>query len=73
MQLFVISWKKVQNHFIFYTDTIISSSCCASLDYTVTYLLKHIVKESKKALRHRETSQDGQRLFNFMQHNLEVL
>ncbi|OXB64984.1 hypothetical protein ASZ78_007387 [Callipepla squamata] len=54
-------------------DTIVSSSCCASLDCIVTYLFKHIAKEGKKALRSRETSQDGQRLLNFMQHNPEVL
>ncbi|XP_066833184.1 ran-binding protein 17 isoform X5 [Anser cygnoides] len=54
-------------------DTIVSSSCCASLDYIVTYLFKHIAKEGKKTLRCREVSQDGQRLFNFMQQNPEVL
>ncbi|XP_065590543.1 ran-binding protein 17 [Cyrtonyx montezumae] len=54
-------------------DTIVSSSCCASLDYIATYLFKHIAKEGKKALRCREASQDGQRLLNFMQHNPEVL
>ncbi|XP_040429550.1 ran-binding protein 17 isoform X4 [Cygnus olor] len=54
-------------------DTIVSSSCCASLDYIVTYLFKHIAKEGKKTLRRREISQDGQRLFNFMQQNPEVL
>ncbi|XP_068553939.1 ran-binding protein 17 isoform X7 [Anas acuta] len=54
-------------------DTIVSSSCCASLDYIVTYLFKHIAKEGKKTLRCREISQDGQRLFNFMQQNPEVL
>ncbi|NXJ11512.1 RBP17 protein, partial [Odontophorus gujanensis] len=54
-------------------DTVVSSSCCASLDYIVTYLFKHIAKEGKKALRCREASQDGQRLLNFMQHNPEVL
>ncbi|XP_077782608.1 ran-binding protein 17 isoform X6 [Podarcis muralis] len=54
-------------------DTIVSSSCCASLDYIVTYLFKHIAKEGKKPLRCRETSQDGQRLLHFMQQNSEVL
>uniref|UniRef100_A0A8C8SN85 RAN binding protein 17 n=1 Tax=Pelusios castaneus TaxID=367368 RepID=A0A8C8SN85_9SAUR len=54
-------------------DTIVSSSCCASLDYIVTYLFKHIAKEGKKTLRCREISQDGQRLLHFMQQNPEVL
>uniref|UniRef100_A0A8C5WV00 Exportin-7/Ran-binding protein 17 TPR repeats domain-containing protein n=1 Tax=Laticauda laticaudata TaxID=8630 RepID=A0A8C5WV00_LATLA len=54
-------------------DTIVSSSCCASLDYIVTYLFKHIAKEGKKPLRIREISQDGQRLLHFMQQNSEVL
>ncbi|KFZ68038.1 Ran-binding protein 17, partial [Podiceps cristatus] len=54
-------------------DTIVSSSCCASLDYIVTYLFKHLAKESKKTLRCREISQDGQRLLHFMQQNPEVL
>ncbi|KAM7101257.1 ran-binding protein 17 isoform 5-T6 [Ciconia maguari] len=54
-------------------DTIVSSSCCASLDYIVTYLFKHVAKEGKKTLRCREISQDGQRLLYFMQRNPEVL
>ncbi|XP_060088778.1 ran-binding protein 17 isoform X3 [Heteronotia binoei] len=54
-------------------DTIVSSSCCASLDYIVTYLFKHLAKEGKKPLRCREISQDGQRLLLFMQQNSEVL
>ncbi|XP_037252841.1 ran-binding protein 17 isoform X3 [Falco rusticolus] len=54
-------------------DTIVSSSCCASLDYIVTYLFKHLAKEGKKSLRCREISQDGQRLLHFMQQNPEVL
>ncbi|XP_075366143.1 ran-binding protein 17 isoform X5 [Mycteria americana] len=54
-------------------DTIVSSSCCASLDYIVTYLFKHLAKEGKKTLRCREISQDGQRLLYFMQRNPEVL
>ncbi|XP_010003859.1 PREDICTED: ran-binding protein 17 [Chaetura pelagica] len=54
-------------------DTIVSSSCCASLDYIVTYLFKHLAKEGKKTLRCREISEDGQRLLHFMQQNPEVL
>ncbi|XP_059589432.1 ran-binding protein 17 isoform X2 [Alligator mississippiensis] len=54
-------------------DTIVSSSCCASLDYIVTYLFKHIAKEGKKPLRCKEISQEGQRLLHFMQQNPEVL
>ncbi|XP_038628382.1 ran-binding protein 17 isoform X2 [Tachyglossus aculeatus] len=54
-------------------DTIVSSSCCTSLDYIVTYLFKHIAKESKKSLRCREVSQDGQRLLHFMQQNPDIL
>ncbi|GAB0196134.1 ran-binding protein 17 [Grus japonensis] len=54
-------------------DTIVSSSCCASLDYMVTYLFKHLAKEGKKTLRCREISQDGQRLLHFMQQNPEFL
>uniref|UniRef100_A0A4X2JYI6 RAN binding protein 17 n=1 Tax=Vombatus ursinus TaxID=29139 RepID=A0A4X2JYI6_VOMUR len=54
-------------------DTIVSSSCCTSLDYIVTYLFKHIAKEGKKSLRCREVSQDGQRLLHFMQQNPDVL
>ncbi|KFW12707.1 Ran-binding protein 17, partial [Eurypyga helias] len=54
-------------------DTIVSSSCCASLDYVVTYLFKHLAKEGKKTLRCRDVSQDGQRLLHFMQQNPEVL
>ncbi|KAM6056117.1 ran-binding protein 17 isoform 2-T2 [Chlamydotis macqueenii] len=54
-------------------DTIVSSSCCASLDYIVSYLFKHLAKEGKKTLRCREISQDGQRLLHFMQQNPEVL
>ncbi|XP_043347346.1 ran-binding protein 17 isoform X5 [Dermochelys coriacea] len=54
-------------------DTIVSSSCCASLDYVVTSLFKHIAKEGKKPVRCREISQDGQRLLHFMQQNPEVL
>ncbi|XP_051486941.1 ran-binding protein 17 isoform X9 [Apus apus] len=54
-------------------DTIVSSSCCASLDYIVTYLFKHLAREGKKTLRCREISEDGQRLLQFMQQNPEVL
>ncbi|XP_078006672.1 ran-binding protein 17 isoform X3 [Phascolarctos cinereus] len=54
-------------------DTVVSSSCCTSLDYIVTYLFKHIAKEGKKSLRCREVSQDGQRLLHFMQQNPDVL
>ncbi|OPJ88266.1 ran-binding protein 17 isoform B [Patagioenas fasciata monilis] len=53
-------------------DTIVSSSCCASLDYIVTYLFKHLSK-GKKTPRCREISQDGQRLLHFMQQNPDVL
>ncbi|XP_075797468.1 ran-binding protein 17 isoform X4 [Microtus pennsylvanicus] len=54
-------------------DTVISSSCCTSLDYMVTYLFKHIAKEGKKPLRCRESVQAGQRLLHFMQQNPDVL
>ncbi|XP_032116221.1 ran-binding protein 17 isoform X3 [Sapajus apella] len=54
-------------------DTVVSSSCCTSLDYIVTYLFKHIAKEGKKPLRCREATQAGQRLFHFMQQNPDVL
>uniref|UniRef100_A0A8C3SV71 RAN binding protein 17 n=1 Tax=Chelydra serpentina TaxID=8475 RepID=A0A8C3SV71_CHESE len=60
-------------HVMFNINTIVSSSCCASLDYVVTYLFKHIAKEGKKPVRCREISQDGQRLLHFMQQNPEVL
>lgn len=73
MSLLIILLKKqFQNCFIFYTDTIVSSSCCASLDYIVTYLFKHLSK-GKKTPRCREISQDGQRLLHFMQQNPDVL
>ncbi|XP_051486940.1 ran-binding protein 17 isoform X8 [Apus apus] len=49
------------------------NSCCASLDYIVTYLFKHLAREGKKTLRCREISEDGQRLLQFMQQNPEVL
>uniref|UniRef100_H0X9G1 RAN binding protein 17 n=1 Tax=Otolemur garnettii TaxID=30611 RepID=H0X9G1_OTOGA len=54
-------------------DTVVSSSCCTSLDYIVTYLFKHIAKEGKKPLRCREATQTGQRLLHFMQQNPDVL
>ncbi|XP_057585231.1 ran-binding protein 17 isoform X4 [Hippopotamus amphibius kiboko] len=54
-------------------DTVVSSSCCTSLDSIVTYLFKHIAKEGKKLLRCREAAQSGQRLLHFMQQNPEVL
>uniref|UniRef100_A0A452VKM3 RAN binding protein 17 n=1 Tax=Ursus maritimus TaxID=29073 RepID=A0A452VKM3_URSMA len=54
-------------------DTVVSSSCCTSLDYIVTYLFKHIAKEGKKPLRCREATQAGQRLLHFMQQNPDVL
>ncbi|XP_027281006.1 ran-binding protein 17 isoform X4 [Cricetulus griseus] len=54
-------------------DTVVSSSCCTSLDYMVTYLFKHIAKEGKKPLRCRESMQAGQRLLHFMQQNPDVL
>ncbi|XP_048190081.1 ran-binding protein 17 isoform X3 [Perognathus longimembris pacificus] len=54
-------------------DTVVSSSCCTSLDYIVTYLFKHIAKEGKKTLRCREAVQAGQRLLHFMQQNPDVL
>lgn len=59
--------------FVVHTDTVVSSSCCTSLDYIVTYLFKHIAKEGKKSLRCREATQAGQRLLHFMQQNPEVL
>lgn len=58
---------------VVHTDTVVSSSCCTSLDYIVTYLFKHIAKEGKKSLRCREATQAGQRLLHFMQQNPEVL
>ncbi|XP_066129351.1 ran-binding protein 17 isoform X2 [Saccopteryx bilineata] len=54
-------------------DTVVSSSCCASLDYIVSYLFKHIAKEGKKPLRCQEAAQAGQRLLHFMQQNPDVL
>ncbi|XP_033287953.1 ran-binding protein 17 isoform X4 [Orcinus orca] len=54
-------------------DTVVSSSCCTSLDNIVTYLFKHIAKEGRKPLRCREAAQAGQRLLHFMQQNPEVL
>nr|XP_019596721.1 PREDICTED: ran-binding protein 17 isoform X2 [Rhinolophus sinicus] len=54
-------------------DTLVSSSCCTSLDYIVTYLFKHIAKEGKKPLRYREATRAGQRLLHFMQQNPDVL
>ncbi|XP_027461779.1 ran-binding protein 17 isoform X4 [Zalophus californianus] len=54
-------------------DTVVSSSCCTSLDYIVTYLFKHIAKEGKKPLRCGEATQAGQRLLHFMQQNPDVL
>ncbi|KAM9254070.1 LOW QUALITY PROTEIN: ran-binding protein 17 [Dugong dugon] len=54
-------------------DTVVSSSCCTSLDYIVTYLFKHIAKEGKKPLRCREATQAGQRLLHLMQQNPDVL
>ncbi|XP_019491511.1 PREDICTED: ran-binding protein 17 isoform X2 [Hipposideros armiger] len=54
-------------------DTLVSSSCCTSLDYIVTYLFKHIAKEGKKPLRYTEAPRAGQRLFHFMQQNPDVL
>ncbi|XP_036054126.1 ran-binding protein 17 [Onychomys torridus] len=54
-------------------DTVVSSSCCTSLDYMVTYLFKHIAKEGKKPLQCRESVQAGQRLLHFMQRNPDVL
>lgn len=54
-------------------DTVVSSSCCTSLDYIVTYLFRHIAKEGKKPLRCREAAQAGQRLLHFMQQNPDVL
>ncbi|XP_078509484.1 ran-binding protein 17 isoform X2 [Lissotriton helveticus] len=54
-------------------DTIVCSSCCACLDYIVSYLFKHLAKEGKKSLRRREICQDGQRLLHFMQQNPNVL
>ncbi|KAM6224221.1 ran-binding protein 17 [Rhynchocyon petersi] len=54
-------------------DTVVSSSCCTSLDYIVTYLFKHIAKEGKKPLRSREATQAGQQLLHFMQQNQDVL
>ncbi|MBZ3891589.1 Ran-binding protein 17 [Sciurus carolinensis] len=54
-------------------DTVVSSSCCTSLDHIVTYLFKHIAKEGKKPLRCREAAQAGQRLLHFMQQNPDVL
>ncbi|KAM9694958.1 ran-binding protein 17 [Trichechus inunguis] len=54
-------------------DTVVSSSCCTSLDYIITYLFKHIAKEGKKPLRCREATQAGQRLLHLMQQNPDVL
>ncbi|XP_077922989.1 ran-binding protein 17 isoform X3 [Halichoerus grypus] len=54
-------------------DAAVSSSCCASSDYIVTYLFKHIAEEGKKPLRCREATQAGQRLLHFMQQNPDVL
>ncbi|XP_028384819.1 ran-binding protein 17 isoform X1 [Phyllostomus discolor] len=54
-------------------DTVVSSSCCTSLDSIVTYLFRHIAKEGKKPLRCREAAQAGQRLLHFMQQNPDVL
>ncbi|XP_037056438.1 ran-binding protein 17 isoform X1 [Peromyscus leucopus] len=54
-------------------DTVVSSSCCTSLDYMVTYLFKHLAKEGKKPLQCRESVQAGQRLLHFMQRNPDVL
>ncbi|KAM5298237.1 LOW QUALITY PROTEIN: ran-binding protein 17 [Ctenodactylus gundi] len=54
-------------------DTVVSSSCCTSLDYIVTYLFKHIAKEGKKLLQCREATQAGQRLLHFLQQNPDVM
>uniref|UniRef100_K7E3Z4 RAN binding protein 17 n=1 Tax=Monodelphis domestica TaxID=13616 RepID=K7E3Z4_MONDO len=54
-------------------DTVVSSSCCTSLDNLVSYLFKHLSKEGKKPLRSQAVSQDGQRLLHFMHQNPDVL
>uniref|UniRef100_UPI00398E7A80 ran-binding protein 17-like isoform X1 n=2 Tax=Pristiophorus japonicus TaxID=55135 RepID=UPI00398E7A80 len=54
-------------------DMEISSACCASLDYVVTYLFKQLAKSSKKALRLRQVAQEGERLLCTMQQNPELL
>jgi hypothetical protein len=74
-----LSWNKAHFSdanellFIVCTDTVVSSSCCTSLDSIVTYLFKHIAKEGKKPLGCREAVQAGQRLLHFMQQNPDVL
>ncbi|XP_067899254.1 ran-binding protein 17-like isoform X2 [Heterodontus francisci] len=54
-------------------DTEISSACCASLDYVVTYLFKQLAKSNKKSLRQRQVAQEGERLLCTMQQNPELL
>ncbi|XP_043925027.1 ran-binding protein 17 [Protopterus annectens] len=54
-------------------DTIVSSSCCSSLDSFVSYLFKHISRDNKKPLRHKERGQEAQRLLHIMQQNPTVL
>lgn len=71
--VWVFLQKQLQNCFIFYMDTIVSSSCFATLDYIATCFFKHLAKEDKKTLRDRDISQDGQRSLHFMQQNPEVL
>ncbi|XP_064422812.1 ran-binding protein 17 [Latimeria chalumnae] len=54
-------------------DAIVSSSCCASLDYIVTYLLKHLSKAGKKSVRQRDLAQERQRLLHIIQQNSDLL
>ncbi|XP_078405859.1 ran-binding protein 17-like [Cetorhinus maximus] len=54
-------------------DTEISSACCASLDFVVTYLFKQLAKSNKKSLRLRQVAQEGERLLCTMQQNPELL
>ncbi|XP_048459896.1 ran-binding protein 17-like [Rhincodon typus] len=54
-------------------DMEISSACCASLDYVVTYLFKQLAKSNKKSLRMRQVAQEGERLLCTMQQNPEIL
>ncbi|XP_055989080.1 ran-binding protein 17 [Sorex fumeus] len=54
-------------------DTLVSSSCCTSLDLILTCLFKHIAKEGKPGPWGSERPRDGQRLLQFLQQHPDVL
>lgn len=59
------------NSLFYFTDTMVCTGCCATLDCIVTYLFKRLTKKQKKP--HPNSVQDSDAFLRILELNPEIL